>query len=322
MTFFGRSRVVEAASTEKLPDIVGWAQTDTGRVRERNEDAVFFGRPAADRDFGRSGALAMVADGMGGANGGSVASGIVSEEVPEVYLASKHAPPKALRLALESANRRIHRLSLREEGLTGMGSTCVALVMKPPFAWAAWVGDSRLYLIRGNQIFQMTEDHSWVNEMVRRGMLTREEARNHEDRNFITRALGSHPKVEVDVWAEPYPVRKGDRFVLCSDGLHDLLGSSDILEIAGTGSVDAAGSRLIREANARGGFDNISAVLVELVEPESKTNEAVRPTRAFRPEEIQEMRCGEGDTGSNSTGEEVLAGCREVNLELSPRIES
>ena len=241
-------------------------------------------------------------------------------EVPEVYLASKYPPPKALRLALESANRRIHRLSLREEELAGMGSTCVALALKPPFAWAAWAGDSRLYLIRGGQIFQMTEDHSLVNEMVRRGMLTREEARNHEDRNFITRALGSHPKVEVEVWAEPYPVRAGDRFLLCSDGLHDLIASDQILEIAGEGSADAAGSRLIREANARGGFDNISAVVVDLVEPEAETKAAERPTRAFQPEEIGEARSGEeGDPEIHSLTEETVAGCREVSLETALR---
>lgn len=314
-------RTLPAAGTARTLDIVGWAQSDPGRVRERNEDAVFFGRPGNDRSFARSGALALVADGMGGANGGSIASDIVSKEVPAVYLSGRNDAPKELRRALESANKRIHRLSLREEGLHGMGSTCVALAIKPPLVWAAWVGDSRLYLMRGGQIFQMTEDHSVVNEMVRRGMMTREEARNHEDRNFITRALGTRPNVQVEVWQEPYPVRAGDRFLLCSDGLHDLLQSNDILDIAGNGTIDAAGSRLIREANARGGYDNISAVLVDLVEPESRSDAAVRPTRSFEPESIQEIRYRQQkNPGSESTGEEMTAGRPEGNPQVTPRI--
>jgi len=266
---------------------VGAALTDTGRVRQKNEDTVFFYQPADPVELAKYGTLALVADGMGGANGGRTASEMTSREVTQAYLASKGEPTPALRRALEIANRRVYRRSQKDEELTGMGSTCVVLVLKPPFAWAAWAGDSRLYLIRDGQIFQMTEDHSVVNEMVRQGLLTREEAFNHEDRNVVTRALGTHPKVEVDVWPEPYPVRAGDRFLLCSDGLHDLIGGPEILEMAGTGSVDAAAARLIDRANSRGGSDNISAILVDVAESEGTAGRDIRPTRDFVPENMK-----------------------------------
>ena len=118
-----------------------------------------------------------------------------------------------------------------------------------------------------------------VNEMVRRGLLTREEAFSHKDRNVVTRALGSHSHVEIEVWEQPFPVRVGDRFLLCSDGLHDLLTNEEILKIAGAGEVHAANGHLIEEANTRGGYDNISAVLLELVS--SVATRSAPSTREF-----------------------------------------
>lgn len=261
-------------------DITASARTDPGKVRQRNEDAVLFHMPSPSSDPSRTDALALLADGMGGASGGSVASAMAVQEISRSYLANADDPPPlALKLAVESANEQIYRLSLQEENLHGMGTTCVALALDPPFAWAAWVGDSRLYLMRGGQIYQMTEDHSLVNEMVRRGLLTREEANRHEDRNVVTRSLGSHAAVEIALWPEEYPVRAGDRFLLCSDGLHDLVPGADLLQITTGLTADAATRRLIEEANARGGYDNISVILVDLSEPGSKEQPPVPATR-------------------------------------------
>ena len=262
-------------------DITVSARTDPGKVRARNEDAVLFHMPnAASGSSRKSGALAILADGMGGASGGSVASAMAVHEIARSFFANIDDPaPAALKLAVESANEQIYRLSLQEEHLHGMGTTCVALAIDPPFAWAAWVGDSRLYLIRAGQIYQMTEDHSLVREMVRRGLLTREEATRHEDRNVVTRSLGSHPDVEIALWPEEYPVRAGDRFLLCSDGLHDLIPSADILQIGKDDSADTVSRRLIDEANARGGYDNISAIVVDLAEASSKEQQPVPATR-------------------------------------------
>jgi PPM family protein phosphatase len=282
-SWFGAGRRREAACRPDAIslDIVASARTDPGKVRQRNEDAVLFHMPNAASDSPRkSGALAILADGMGGANGGSIASAMAVHEISRSYLSNaRDSAPEALKVAVQSANEQIYRLSLQEEHLHGMGTTCVVLALEPPCAWAAWVGDSRLYLIRSGQIYQMTEDHSLVNEMVRRGLLTREEAARHEDRNVVTRSLGSHPEVEIALWPEAYPILAGDRFLLCSDGLHDLLPSPEMLQMAKTGAADVVSRRLIDEANARGGYDNISAILVDLAEAGSGEQQPVRSTR-------------------------------------------
>ena len=272
--------------TQTLPappttDIVAATQTDIGRVRPVNEDVVVYSRPASFREFQKRGAVALVADGMGGARGGNIASEIASTVIPEFYHLNRDEPGTALRKALLAANRQIYRKSRKDRSLTGMGATCVVLAVSPSFAWAAWVGDSRLYLVRDNQIFQMTEDHSLVNEMVHRGLLTAEQAASHEDRNVVTRALGSHPKVDPSVWDRPYPVRIGDRFLLCSDGVHDPLNSAEILEIVRDGAVENAAARLLAAANERGGHDNASVVLLELVD--RAPIRAIRATRESQP---------------------------------------
>lgn len=218
------------------------AQSDIGKVRTVNEDAVLVCRPDG-REYESHGVLALLADGMGGANGGGIASQIAIRAIPRRYLESRSNPSKALRAALEAAGKEIYRQARRGKGLQGMGATCVALALNPPSAWAAWVGDSRLYLLRSGQIYQMTEDHSVVGELRRQGSLTAEEALRHEDRNVVTRALGSRPDVEIAFWREPFPTRPGDRFLLCSDGLRDLLSNIDILNIAGDGAVDHAADR-------------------------------------------------------------------------------
>jgi PPM family protein phosphatase len=262
-------------------DIRASARSIVGKVRANNEDSVVFHKPANPQEFQARGAIALVADGMGGARGGEIASQIIARLVPKGYFASRKDPPIALKNALESAGREIYRRGQREEGLEGMGATCIVLALKASGAWAAWVGDSRLYLVRDGQIFQMTEDHSMVNEMVRRGLLTREEAFSHKDRNVVTRALGSHAHVEIEVWEQPFPVRVGDRFLLCSDGLHDLMTNDEILKIAAADEVHVASGHLIEEANMRGGYDNISAVLLELVVPGS--TRSAPSTREFLP---------------------------------------
>ena len=265
------------------------AQTNPGKVREANEDAVCFLKPSRAATLVERGALALVADGMGGVKGGSVASGIAHRVIPRAYLRSKASPPIALKEALEAANDEIFRRAQNDEKLRGMGTTCVALAVSPRRAWVAYVGDSRLYLIRNGAIFQMTEDHSLVQEMVNQGDLTPEEARSHESRNMVTRILGTKKQVEVTVWDEPFPVQSGDRFLLCSDGLHDLLTSEEMLARAGTGKLDAATSALIAAANARGGFDNISAVIVEVAERRRESSASLNQTRRLTEEDLRKL---------------------------------
>jgi protein phosphatase len=264
-----------------LLEIRASVATNTGCVRTENQDAAVFSRPADDRALATHGVIALVADGMGGCNGGEVASAMAREKIPKSYFASADAAPDALRAALEAANEEIYQVAQARPELRGMGTTAVAFAITRGLGWLAYVGDSRLYLIRRGRIYRMSEDHSMVFEMVHQGLLTREEARNHEDRNVLSRALGSRRQVEVSCWAEPFPIEPGDRFLLCSDGLHDLVTDEKMLELANRGEVGAATERLVRAANENGGYDNISVILLEAVDAAAQR---VRPgpTREFR----------------------------------------
>lgn len=245
--------------------------TDVGCVRATNEDNARYILPqdsAASR-----GLLVLVADGMGGHASGEVASEIAVETVCREYFESKAAPEIALRKALESSNRAIYETARKDASKKGMGTTCTALALLNGVAISAHVGDSRLYLVRGGGIYLMSEDHSAVMELVRQGLLTPEEARHHENKNLITRALGLHPGVEVATWKEPFPLQDGDRFLLCSDGLYDLVEDEEILQGVLRCEPEQACSELINLAKQRGGHDNITVAVVH-VEPIQATASA------------------------------------------------
>jgi PPM family protein phosphatase len=255
--------------------------TNPGRVRTANQDAAIFSRPADDRALETHGVIALVADGMGGCNGGEVASTLACEKIPKSYFASNGPAPSALRAALETVNSEIYQVAVAQSDLRGMGTTAVAFAINRSHGWLAYVGDSRLYLIRQGQIYRMSEDHSMVFEMVHKGMLTAEEARNHADRNVLSRALGTHPQVEVSCWDEPFPIQGGDRFLLCSDGLHDLVTDERMLSLAGSGELNVATEQLVHTANVNGGYDNISVILLEAVDAAAMRTRP-GPTREYR----------------------------------------
>ena len=255
--------------------------TNPGCVRTENQDAAIFARPADDRALVTHGVIALVADGMGGCNGGEVASALACEKIPKVYFDSNGPAPAALRAALLAVNGDIYQTAQAEPSLRGMGTTAVAFAITSSHGWLAYVGDSRLYLIRQGQIYRMSEDHSMVFEMVHKGLLTPEEARNHADRNVLSRALGSRPQVEVSCWEEPFPIQAGDRFLLCSDGLHDLVTDQNMLALAGSGELSVATERLVRTANENGGYDNISVILLEAVDAAALRSRP-GPTREFQ----------------------------------------
>ncbi|MFP5262664.1 MAG: PP2C family protein-serine/threonine phosphatase, partial [Blastocatellia bacterium] len=189
--------------------------------------------------------------------------------------------PDALREAVEEANRQIHAASLEDEARRGMGTTCTSLAVAGGVAFAAHVGDSRLYMLRGGKIYLLTEDHSAVMEMVKMGLITTEAARTHEDKNIILRALGTSPEVEVST-LEPFPVRAGDRYLLCSDGLYDLVTDEEIeRELGAFDDIHAAGERLIAMAKARGGHDNVTVGIIDLV-PEGAEVADAGETREWR----------------------------------------
>jgi protein phosphatase len=218
--------------------------------------------------------LFAVADGMGGAQAGELASRLAATSLEEFTQA--HGDPTAADLVQE-ANARIYRRSQEDPAAAGMGSTItVALVDGTAGAVSlAHVGDSRAYLLRGGSLEQLTADHSLVAELVRSGRLTEEEAENHPQRSVITRVLGTDPDVDVDtltVLAEP-----GDLFLLCSDGLTAMLRDEDILQVleAADGDPDQAARALVDAANRAGGDDNITVVAFELVEGDPTSDGAV-----------------------------------------------
>ncbi|HEY7544407.1 MAG TPA: Stp1/IreP family PP2C-type Ser/Thr phosphatase [Blastocatellia bacterium] len=259
--------------------IVASVFSDPGCVRETNEDSGRHFEPDDAELLATKGSLFIVADGMGGHSAGEVASRMAVDLISRFYYENSDEPQEALRNAFLEANREIHRTSLADENLAGMGTTCTALVVMNHAAIAAHIGDSRLYLVREGQIYLMTEDHSAVMEMVKRGWLSLEEARHHPDKNVILRAMGSHPEVEVSIWDAPFPVRVGDRFMLCSDGLYDLVEDEEIRQIVTASDPSGACETLIAMAKERGGHDNITVAIVSLAPKNEPTIRQAPTTR-------------------------------------------
>ncbi|MEK6288581.1 MAG: Stp1/IreP family PP2C-type Ser/Thr phosphatase [Acidobacteriota bacterium] len=253
-------------------DVVASMLSDVGCVRELNEDSGTYIQPDDPELQASKGLLILVADGMGGHSAGEVASGLAVEVITRVYYEDSGDPLSALKKAFREANREIHKAAEKDESRAGMGTTCTALVLQNGTAISAHVGDSRLYLVREGAIYLMTEDHSAVMEMVKAGLITTEQARHHPEKNVILRAMGSHPEVEVTTWQEPFPVRTGDRFLLCSDGLYDLVEDEEIRREVEAAEPRSACQSLIALAKERGGHDNISVGIVSLLpEGESQT---------------------------------------------------
>ena len=245
--------------------------TDTGRVREHNEDAI-----GSSRDIG----LLVLADGMGGYNAGEVASGIavktVIELVSEACLREKREAPDAstglmrqtiiLRDAIMRANKIIYNTSKTQLHCEGMGTTIVACLFWDDRISIAHVGDSRLYRLRGNKLEQLTMDHSLLQELVDRGFYSQEEAQRSTNRNYVTRALGVEATVEVEIGEER--VQPGDHYLLCSDGLPDMVEDEDIHITINTfnANLDMVGKQLVQLSNDNGGKDNVSVVLAHVLD--------------------------------------------------------
>lgn len=239
-------------------------RSDRGCVRDSNEDSIGFSRPEDPAELGDAGVLLVVADGMGGHLAGEVASRLAVETLIASYAIDSADPQAALVRAVRQANQVIRDAAARDAALQGMGTTCTALVVRQGRAYCAHVGDSRLYLVRDGSILQLTEDHSAVFDLVKRGMLDRDLARQHPDRNVIVRALGSRAELEVAAWPRPLFVRHDDRFVVATDGLHDLVDDAEIMAAVMTHPPDPACERLVALARERGGHDNISVGILHV----------------------------------------------------------
>jgi len=257
---FAPSVVMAVQRIAGVPALEVGMQTDPGRDpnKQVNEDAML----ARDTPHGF---LAVVCDGMGGHVGGREASHLAIDTIFRVFDATPPgvSPQQLLRDALTQANGAVYGRGLQSPELKGMGSTCVAILVHPGGTDVAHVGDSRVYLLSQGQVYQVTKDHSLVQRLVDANMLTPEQAANHPNANQITNAFGQRPELEVEVRPQAFPHAAGDTFVLCSDGLSDEVGPQDILAIlAPMPSPDVAAQQLVDLANARGGHDNITVVLV------------------------------------------------------------
>ena len=236
-----------------------YSATDVGQKRKMNQDYVFTSEDAV----GNLPNLFVVADGMGGHNAGDFASSHAVEIlVDEIRKDADYNPVKVIRHAIETANTEIIEQAQKDEDLRGMGTTMVVSTIVGQYAYVANVGDSRLYVVQG-QIQQITKDHSLVQEMVRLGEISPEEARNHRDKNIITRALGAEKTVDIDFF--DLKLEAGDTILMCSDGLSNMVDDRKMEEIILDSEMELTekGKTLIREANLNGGKDNIAIILVE-----------------------------------------------------------
>ena len=235
-----------------------FALTDVGQRRKINQDCVY----ASVEPVGNLPNLFIVADGMGGHKAGDFASRFAVNAVRESIGASQETNPiKLIRDAIELANRGILQESSEHEEMRGMGTTIVVTTIIDRYAYTANVGDSRLYLL-GDSLKQITKDHSLVEEMVRLGEITEAEARNHPDKNIITRAVGATPNVDIDFF--DYKVEPGGMILMCSDGLSNMVEDEDIRRILRrTISIEDKARVLVETANENGGKDNIAVILVE-----------------------------------------------------------
>ena len=239
--------------------------TDVGRKREHNEDNMAYVIPKDPQVMAKKGALFIVADGMGGHAAGEVASEIAVDTVSNVYYQDdSDDAASSLLHAIKRANALIHQRAAENMLRSGMGTTCVAAVLRGNMAYIANVGDSRAYLVRNGQVKQVSQDHSWVAEQVRAGLLTEDQARTHAQRNVITRCLGTQADVEIDVF--PEQLEDKDALVLCTDGLSGLVSDDEIRRIVGQSVPQDSVYHLVQRANENGGPDNITAIVISVQE--------------------------------------------------------
>ncbi len=237
-----------------------FSKSDIGLVRTSNQDDCRFGV------FSPCCAWAVVCDGMGGANGGNVASSVavelITEQIEQLYdeKLSKDQLVTLLTDIVQRANTKVFDLSLTDDNLEGMGTTCELVFVKDRTIHVVHVGDSRTYSIRGGKIKQLTEDHSVVQEMVRRGEITQEEAAVHPNKNIITRALGIRPEVCIDYIEANFSY--GDVLLICTDGLTNCVSNGDIVKIVHENRGEDMTNKLVEKAKDGGGTDNITVTVI------------------------------------------------------------
>jgi PPM family protein phosphatase len=250
------------------PDVQLANLTDLGVRREQNEDYLLYIEPVSDEEFAAKGRLLLVADGMGGHNGGEVASGIAAAALREAFLNSKGEEPRAVLVkGFSQAQQQIVARGAEAGKLNGMGTTCTAVIIRNGELSFGHIGDSRLYLLRGGVLTQLTEDHTLVHRLVKYGALSKDEAATHKQRNVLTSALGMPTEtVAADFSEKPLRLKPKDTLIISSDGLHGLIQDHEIEEVVSSTNPDDACRALVNLAIERGGPDNITVQILRVVE--------------------------------------------------------
>jgi protein phosphatase len=253
--------------------------SDIGRVRSDNQDCLGKFPEGTDALSVAKGQLFVVADGMGGHAGGRLASDLAVQTLSSAYAgASTNSIRESLLQSFRKANEEILTYAQQHPQYAGMGTTCTAFVMQERRATIAHIGDTRIYRIMKTKIQQITDDHSKVAEMIRRNIISKEEAKHHPERSHLYRALGIRPSVDVDV-IEDVTVRPGMFFLMCTDGLYNHVEDDEMRRIVGTlGPADAV-QELVNLANERGGLDNISVHVIRIDPAEGRLRKLFRRNR-------------------------------------------
>lgn len=239
--------------------------SDIGCQRENNEDFYSYWEPAAERDFQRLGRLLLVADGMGGYEGGQEASHLAAQTIQEIYSQTSDGNAQSLLLAgFQAAHQRIQEHASTHPELQGMGTTCTAVALLENRMYFAHVGDSRLYLVHGGQLSKVTRDHSYVSRLVENGVISSEEAESHPQRHILTAALGAGTDIVPDYASEALVLSSGDTLVLCTDGLWSQVSEPEIQNMVAENDPQDACSALVKTARARGGPDNITVQILRV----------------------------------------------------------
>ena len=239
--------------------------TDVGCHRENNEDNYSYWEPGDDASFAALGRLAIVADGMGGYEGGQVASRMAVEMFAQTYAASKDLDPqKRLLFALNEAHRSIQQRAREDSRLSSMGTTCTAFALADGRLYFVHVGDSRLYLLREGKLRVLTHDHTLIARLLENRLIRPEQAHDHPQKHVLTSALGVNEAIEIDFSPEPLIVQKGDVLMLCTDGLWGQMGSQEMEQALASQSPDAASRALLQLAKDRGGPDNITVIVLRI----------------------------------------------------------
>jgi PPM family protein phosphatase len=236
--------------------------TDIGRLRGNNEDSSLYWEPDSDKEFARKGRLAVIADGMGGYEGGQEASRLAVETVRFVYDRDFDDAQNALVTGLRSAHDTIQRYAEQHPQFSGMGTTCTALAIVARSLYFAHIGDSRLYLLRAGATSRLTRDHSYVSRLVENGIVRSEDAESHPQRHILTAALGSGREVIPDKPEHPIALDEGDVLVLCTDGLWSVVGEVELARLALSQPPAEACASMVNAALDRGGPDNVTVVVL------------------------------------------------------------